>query len=516
MSAAPTAGVPSSGDVAAADADLLSGDVPLAFDVAAPVPPAAELGGVHLVGVGGVGMSGIARVLLARGLPVSGSDAKDVPVLAALRAVGGRVAAGFDAARLDGAGTVVASSAIRADNVELVAARERGLRVLHRSQGLQALMADRRAVAVAGTNGKTTTTSMLVVALQHAGLNPSFAVGGELRGAGTNAHEGTGDLFVAEADESDASFLVYEPELSVVTNVQPDHLDHYREAAAVERAFGAFAGRVRPGGVLVACADDPGAARLAAAVARAHEREPGAWPRVVTYGQSAAADVRLEDLEPEGGRTSFALVDAGRREGEVHLQVPGLHNALDAAAAYTAATRLGVPPATAVAGLEAFTGTRRRFEDRGRADGVRVYDDYAHNPAKVAAAVATGRQVAGEGRLVAVFQPHLYSRTMDFAGEFGAALGAADEVVVMDVYAAREDPVPGVTGGLVARAVPLPPERVAYVPSWGDAAREAAGRARPGDLVLTIGAGDVTMVAGEVLGELERRSPAATTGGGAA
>ncbi|WP_422631819.1 UDP-N-acetylmuramate--L-alanine ligase [Pseudokineococcus basanitobsidens] len=490
---------------------MTGGEVPLAFDVDEPVPPAAGLGGVHCVGVGGVGMSGIARVLLARGLPVSGSDAKDVPVLAALRAVGGRVAPGFDPGRLEGAGTVVASSAIRWDNPELVAARERGLRVLHRSQGLQALMADRRAVAVAGTNGKTTTTSMLVVALQHAGLDPSFAVGGELTGAGTNAHDGTGDLFVAEADESDASFLVYSPELSVVTNVQPDHLDHYGDAAAVERAFSAFAGRVRPGGVLVVCADDPGAARLADAVTAAGGREPGRWPRVVTYGLAPSADVRLVDLAPYGGRISFGLVDTAAGEGAVpvRLAVPGVHNALDAAAAYTAATRLGVLPRVAVDGLERFTGTRRRFEARGVAAGVRVFDDYAHNPAKVAAAVQTGRQVAGDGRLVVVFQPHLYSRTLDFAAEFGAALGAADDVLVMDVYAAREDPVPGVTGALVAGAVPLAAEHVAYVPSWGDVAQAATERVRPGDLVLTVGAGDVTMVAGEVLARLERRAAAA-------
>ncbi|ROP43086.1 UDP-N-acetylmuramate--L-alanine ligase [Pseudokineococcus lusitanus] len=489
---------------AAAD-DLLGGDVPTVFDVAAPVPPADDLGGVHLVGVGGIGMSGIARVLLARGLRVSGSDAKDLPVLAVLRALGGDVGAGFDPARLEGAGTVVAGSAIRPDNPELLAARERGLRVLHRSQGLQALMADRRAVAVAGTNGKTTTTSMLVVTLQHAGLDPSFAVGGELTGAGTNAHDGTGDLFVAEADESDASFLVYAPELSVVTNVQPDHLDHYGTPAAVERAFGAFAGRVRPGGTLVVCADDPGAARLAAAVRAAGAQRPGRWPAVVTYGLDAAADVRLVDVAPAGGRISFRLLEGDVDHGVVDLGVPGVHNALDAAAAWTAATRLGVDPATARAGLESFTGTRRRFEPRGTADGVRVYDDYAHNPAKVAAAVATGRQVAGAGRLVVVFQPHLYSRTLDFAAEFGAALASADEVLVMDVYAAREDPVPGVTGALVAGAVPLPAERVTYLPSWGDAAGAAAGRARPGDLVLTVGAGDVTMVAAEVLDVLARR-----------
>lgn len=472
------------------------------FDLEAPVPPADVLGAVHFVGVGGVGMSGIARVMLARGIPVSGSDAKDVPVLAALRALGGRVEVGFDSSRLDGVGTVVAGSAIRESNPELVEARARGLRVLHRSQALQAVMHGRRVAAVAGTNGKTTTTSMLTVVLQHARWDPSFAVGGELAGAGTNAHDGTGDVFVAEADESDSSFLVYSPQVAVVTNVQPDHLDHYGTVEALEDAFERFSARVQPGGVLVACADDRGSAALAAR-ARAAGRE------VVTFGASPDADVRVEDAVPEGGRTSFALLDPrlpGAR-ARVRLQVPGWHNVLDAAAAHAAAVALGVEPALAREGLEAFTGTRRRFEVRGEAGGVRVYDDYAHNPAKVAAAVATGRQVAGAGRLLVVFQPHLYSRTLDFAEEFGRALSPADEVLVMDVYAAREDPVPGVTGALVADRVDLPPGAVAYVPSWSAAAPEVVARTRPGDLVLTIGAGDVTMVAGEVLALLSQDAP---------
>ncbi len=487
------------------------------LDLDLVVPDAASLGPVHLVGVGGIGMSGIARILLARGVPVSGSDAKDVPVLAALRALGADVRTGFDAARLEGVATLVASSAVREDNVELVAARRRGLVVLHRSQALQALMRGRRGVAVAGTNGKTTTSSMLTVVLQHAGLDPSFAIGGELAGAATNAADGTGDVFVAEADESDSSFLVYTPELSVVTNVQPDHLDHYGTPENLEAAFARFAARLPAGGTLVVCADDPGSARLAAAV-----RGGGAGaPAVVSYGRDRDADVRVVDVAPEGGRTALTLRDGGRRVGRAVLRVPGEHNALNAAAAYAAATRLGVAPADALGGLEAFTGTRRRFEHRGDAAGVRVYDDYAHNPAKVAAAVATGRQVAGGGRLVVVFQPHLYSRTLDFAAQFGAALAGADEVVVMDVYAAREDPVPGVTGALVADAVAAAAggrvgDRVVFEPSWSASAQRVVERAGPGDLVLTVGAGDVTLLGREVLALLADRAGASGGGAGGA
>jgi len=475
-------------------------------DLTAPVPPADRLAPVHFLGIGGIGMSGIARIMLARGLAVSGSDAKDVPVLEALRAVGARAEVGFDPARLDGVRTVVASSAIRADNPELVRARELGLTVLHRSQALQSLMLGHRAVAVAGTNGKTTTSSMLTVLLQVAGLDPSFALGGELVGAGTNGHAGTGEVFVAEADESDSSFLVYTPEVSVVTNVQADHLDHYGTVEKVVEAFEAFADRLGPDGTLVACADDPGSAALARR-ARADGR------RVVTWGTDPSSDVVVGDVRLVDGRSRFTLLersadDAGRPGAEVWLQVPGMHNVIDAAGAWTAARALGVGAGPAREGLAAFTGTRRRFEARGEVGGVRVYDDYAHNPAKVAAAVATGRQVAGTGRLVVVFQPHLYSRTLDFAAEFGQALSDADEVVVMDVYAAREDPVPGVTGALVADQVDLPAGRVAYVPSWSAVPADVVSRARPGDLVLTVGAGDVTMVGREVLTLLRQAQPA--------
>ena len=458
--------------------------------------PPEDLGRVHFVGVGGAGMSGIARILLARGFPVSGTDAKDSVTLAALRALGADVRVGHSAAAVEGADTVVVSTAIRSDNPELVAARERGLRVIPRAAALASVMHGRRSVAVAGTHGKTTTTSLLTVALQHAGTDPSFAIGGNLNESGANAHSGSGDLFVAEADESDGSFLLYEPYAAVVTNVEPDHLDHYGTPEAVTAAFEAFVARVRGDGFVVLCADDPGAVALAPVAA-------AGGVRVRTYGETADSDLTLADLSLAGLGSSFEAVWRGRRLGRVELRLPGRHNALDAAAALSVGLELGLPFADLASGLAAFAGTRRRFELKGSARGVRVFDSYAHHPTELAADLRAARDVAGRGRVVVVFQPHLYSRTRFFAEQFGAALGLADEVVVMDVYAAREDPEPGVSGALVAAAVPLPPERVTYQPSWSAVAGDLMARARAGDVVLTCGAGDVTMIGPEVLALLE-------------
>jgi UDP-N-acetylmuramate--alanine ligase len=476
------------------------------------VPPADQLGRVHFIGIGGAGMSGIARILLSRGTTVSGSDAKDSRGLAALRALGADVQVGHDVAHLDEADTVVVSSAVRETNPELAGARERGLLVLHRSQALAAVMRGKRAVAVAGTHGKTTTTSMLTVALQACGADPSFAIGGELTEGGANAHDGTGDVFVAEADESDGSFLLYRPQVAVITNVEPDHLDHYGTGEAVEAAFDAFCDCVMPGGAVVVCADDPGAARVAA---RAAKRRP-ADLTVLAYGESEAATVRVAEVETGPAGAAFVLhARATGPDGRaLRLRVPGRHNALNAAAAWAAATWLGFDSEQVVGGLESFGGTRRRFEAKGAAGGVRVFDDYAHHPTEVAAVLRAARGVAGQGRVVAVFQPHLYSRTRIFAEDFGAALGLADEVVVMDVYAAREDPEPGVSGALVASAVPLAADRVSFVPSWSAVAADVAGRVRPGDLVLTIGAGDVTMLGPQILAVLGA-APTAGAGAGA-
>jgi UDP-N-acetylmuramate--alanine ligase len=464
-----------------------------AADVAAwtdPVPSLPELGAVHFVGIGGAGMSGIARILLARGVRVSGSDRRDTPTLLALRALGARVEVGHDPAHLGDADTLVVSTAIRHDNPELVAARTRGLRVLPRAVALAAVMAGRRSVAVAGTHGKTSTTSMLTVAVQACGADPSFAIGGDLNESGSNAHSGEGDVFVAEADESDRSFLLLAPFAGIVTNVEADHLDNYGDLAAVEAAFDTFLATVHPEGFVVLCADDPGAARLGGVPTKA---------RVRTYGLAEDADLRLVDLQVAQEGTSYTAVLDGRVLGRVAIQLPGEHMALNSAAALLAGLELGLPAAGLIDGLARFGGVHRRFELKGVAGGVRVYDDYAHHPTEVTAQLRAARAVAGRGRLVVAFQPHLYSRTLEFAEGFGRALGLADEVVVMDVYGAREDPVPGVTGAMVADAVPLPPERVLFESSWSAAAPALAARARPGDLVMTMGAGDVSMVGPEVL-----------------
>jgi len=477
-----------------------------AADVAAwkdPIPPLESLGAVHFIGIGGAGMSGIARIMLARGLQVSGTDRRDSPALRALAALGARVEVGHEGAHLGDASTVVVSTAIRPDNPELVAARERGLRVVPRAVALAAVMAGRRSVAVAGTHGKTSTTSMLTVAVQACGVDPSFAIGGTLNESGSNAHAGQGDVFLAEADESDRSFLLLGPYGAIVTNVEADHLDNYGDLAAVEAAFDRFVATVPAEGFLVLCADDPGAARLAGS---------GSPARLRTYGQGRDADLRLVDLTVAPDGTRYTAVLDGTELGPVHIQLPGTHMALNSAAALLAGLELGLPAAGLIAGLGRFGGVRRRFELKGVAAGVRVFDDYAHHPTEVAAQLRAARAVVGSGRLLVLFQPHLYSRTAQFADGFGEALGLADEVVVMEVYGAREDPVPGVTGAMVADRVPLPAGRVAYEPSWSAAAPVMAARARPGDLVVTMGAGDVSMVGPEVLAAL-REEPGTTADG---
>jgi UDP-N-acetylmuramate--alanine ligase len=464
--------------------------------VPSAIPAAEQLGRVHLVGVGGAGMSGIARILLARGLSVSGCDAKDSPVLDPLRALGIHVDVGHDPAHVHDVDTVVVSSAIRATNPERVAAQQLGRLVLLRGAALASVMAGRHGLAVAGTHGKTTTTSMLTVAMQAAGRDPSYAIGGDLDLPGSNAHDGTGDFFVAEADESDRSFLLLSPMGAVVTNVEVDHLDNYGEPAAVHEAFATFVGRIEVGGTLVVGADDPGSRALLAVAAQR-------GLQALSFGVAPDADVRVADLELTAGGSTFDLVVAGERLGQVSLRVPAPFNAINAAGALALGLSVGLPFEDMARGLAGFTGARRRFELKGAENGVRVYDDYAHHPTEVATgALAAARGVAGDGRVIAVFQPHLYSRTRAFAAEFGRALGAADLVVVMDVYAAREDPIPGVTGALVAGEVPLEPGLVRFEPDWEAVPELVASLARTGDVVVTIGAGDVTRIGPLVLQQL--------------
>lgn len=463
-----------------------------------PVEPAANLGRCHFVGIGGIGMSGIARVMAGRGITVSGSDAKDVPVLAQLRQLGVDAAVGFDEARLLAADTVIVGSAIKPDNPEVVAARAAGKRVIHRSQALQAVMAGRRGIAVAGTNGKTTTSSMIAAALVHTDADPSYAIGGELVASGVNGAHGAGEVFVAEACESDKSFVVYRPEVSLVTNVQADHLDFYGTEDAVHEAFREFASCLPDDGVLVVCQDDPGAASLG-------DFAEAAGTRVVRYGSSSECAFVVSDFEqsPKGAAAKITTEDGTSQV--LQLAVPGWHNALNATGALAVLVAVGQTLEQGLAGLAAFTGTRRRFERVGVADGVVVYDDYAHNPPKVAAALSTGRQVAGAGRLLVVFQPHLYSRTRDFAQEFGVALSGADVVLVMDVYPAREEPIAGVTGQLVAEAVVPGYAKVQYEVDPDTVVRELVRQAAPGDVVLTVGAGDVTQLAPQVVAGLANR-----------
>ena len=459
-----------------------------------------ELRRAHLIGIGGAGMSGIARILLARGAAVSGSDAKESRALLSLRAQGATLFVGQQASNLDALAeppsAVVVSTAIKETNPELAAARERGIPVLHRAQALAGLMEGHRVACIAGTHGKTSTTSMLTVALQHCRLDPSFAIGGDLNESGANAHHGTGGIFVAEADESDGSFLTYTPSVAVVTNVEPDHLDHHGTAEAYVKVFTEFVGRIAPGGLLIVCGDDEAASALGDEAA-----ELGV--RVWRYGRSVtgAEDARVLSYLPlpDGGVVRISL---GGEEFDVTVAVPGEHMALNAIAALLAGVELGAPVSGLAEGLAAFGGVRRRFEFKGRAGDVRVYDDYAHHPTEVAAQLRAVRTAAGEGRVVVVFQPHLYSRTKTFFREFASALSLADEVVVLDVYGAREDPEPGVTGALIADQVSVP---VHYEPAFDVAAGLVAGLAKPGDLVVTMGAGDVTQLGPEILAELDKR-----------
>ncbi|WP_235020099.1 UDP-N-acetylmuramate--L-alanine ligase [Ruania rhizosphaerae] len=448
---------------------------------------------VHLIAIGGAGMSVIAELLLAGGAQVSGSDRQDSAVLRRLADLGARVHVGHAAEHVLGADLVVVSSAIGSDNVELRAAREAGIEIVHRSVALAQASAGKDFVAVAGAHGKTTTSAMLAVALRDAGGDPSFAIGGAVLALGSGARAGTGQVFVAEADESDGSFLNYTPRVAIVTNIEPDHLDHYGTPAAFEAAFDDFAGRVVPGGLVITCADDEGAARFA-------ERVRAGGTRVRTYGSHPAADVRLDRIVLEPSAASARLL-APEGEFELELAVPGEHNLRNAAAAWCAGVELGVAAETMAAGLGTFTGTARRFEDRGTVAGVRVVDDYAHNPTKVAAAVRTGRGAVGAGRVLVLFQPHLFSRTQTFAAEFADALAGADEVILTAIYPAREEPRPGVTSALISDRLP----GARYVPDHRHAAHAVADLAREGDLVMTIGAGDVTVLGEVVLDRLRER-----------
>ena len=436
-------------------------------------------------------MSGLARLLLARAVRVSGSDLKESPALTQLRAAGAEVLVGHDASNVGEAEAVVISTAIGGENPEVVEAGRRGIPVLARAQVLAALMRERRGVAIAGTHGKTTTTSMLAVILEHSGSDPTYIVGGDLNESGSNARAGSGDLFVAEADESDGSFLLLDPEVAVITNVEDDHLDFFRDREEIEAAFVAFCLRSEK---VVACADDPGTVRVVEAA--------GAKP--LWYGERATEGVRLIDLRavPAGTEARVQVTGVGHDlwEGELKVPVPGRQYAVNAAGAVAAAILLGVPPAAAAEAVQSYGGVRRRWERQGSARGADFVDDYAHHPTEIAATLSAARDHPSR-RLVAVFQPHRYTRTATMWRSLGESLRGADMVVVTDVYGAGEEPVAGVTGKLVVDGLveAQPGKRAVYLPRRLDLAAFLAREIRAGDLVLTLGAGDITMLAGETL-----------------
>ena len=452
----------------------------------------------YFIGIGGAGMSVVAELLLAEGETISGSDARASDVTKYLAGLGVTVFIGQDSANVPDDAIVVISSAIRESNPELAISRMRGQQILHRSQALALAAKGRDFVAVAGAHGKTTTSAMLATAIRTMGGDPSWAIGGHVTGVGAGGHLGSGSVFVAEADESDASFLNYAPRIEIVTNVEPDHLDHYGTPEAFEEAFVQFSHRLVPGGLLVACADDPGSARLAV-------RALDDGIRVVTYGRCEAISgaerhVRITAESHLAGRARGTLTDAS---GDVDLElgVVGAHNLLNAAGAWAAATELGYGGSDVARALESFSGTGRRFEIRGEASGITVIDDYAHHPTEVRATLEAAREYAGTGRVIALFQPHLYTRTRNFASQFADSLSLADRAIVTSVYAAREDPVPGVEGHLICDVM----ESGEFIADMTEAAQAAADGAQPGDVVLTIGAGDVTELGPVILDRISER-----------
>lgn len=447
-------------------------------------------GRIHFVGIGGAGMSAIAKVLLEMGQPVSGSDIKESANIARLREQGAQIAIGHSAENIAGASTVVISSAIPETNPELAAAREQGVEVLIRAQMLVKLAEGRTMIAVAGTHGKTTTTSMIAVVLERAGVSPTFVIGGELNDIGTNAQYGSGGLFVAEADESDGSFMYLSPKMAVVTNVEADHLDHYRSFEEIEATFEQFLAKLPPDGLAIICGDAPNLAAIA-------ERS---GVRTITYGLADHNNVTAADVQALDGGISFAVSERGSALGTASLQVPGSHNVANALATIAVCRALDVPFDEIARVLGEFSGVKRRFQRIGACGQVTVVDDYAHHPTEVRATLAAARSGSWR-RVVCVFQPHRYSRTKLLGSDFGLAFDDADMVVLTDVYGAGEEPEPGVSGKLLVDAIlhRSPHAAVAYIPKRGEIALFLRGSVREGDLVITMGAGDVWAVGPELL-----------------
>lgn len=461
-------------------------------DFTADVP--TNPGIVHFVGIGGAGMSGIARLFAEAGIIVTGSDSRETAVVRGLRDLGILVHIGHDAAHIGNPSALVVSGAIAEDNPEYLAARSRGIPTVHRAKALAWLTKERRLVSVAGAHGKTTSTAMIVTALRELGADSGFVNGGVIRSLGVSAAGGSDDIFVVEADESDGSFLLYNTAVALITNVDPDHLDFFGSEQRFFDAFADFANHATE--AVVISADDTGARAIMPRLAA---------DRLTTFGEHPDAHVRVHSVTLGPG-VSFTIEWRGGQFA-IALSVPGLHNALNAAGAFGVLMRLGFEPRASAEALAAFTGAERRFEFRGDVAGVRVFDDFAHHPAEVSAALRGARAVAGRGRVIAIFQPHLFSRTRMLAREFAEALESlADVTVLVPIYGARQEPEPGVTSGLIAEAFD-DGSRVMGFESWDEAARFAAATAKPGDIIMPMGGGDIAGIIPSLISALESRWP---------
>ena len=449
---------------------------------------------VHFVGIGGAGMSGLARIMASEGVRVTGSDAKESSVLAALRAVGVRAEEGHAAKNIEGADFLVFSSAISPENPELIHANELKIPCLTRAQALAILMSESKSIAVAGTHGKTTTTSMLTVAIQGCGEDPSFAIGGILKASGSNAHKGTGQYFVAEADESDGSFVEYHPFGAIITNIEHDHVDFFDTPKSVFDAFADFVDTISMDGFLIYCADDDGASSIGRAVTHC---------RTFTYGANEESDLHIDQIQLSPSTSRARALWQGRLIGILELQTPGHHNLLNAAAALTAGLALGLPATQLLAGLATFHGTGRRFEFKGQVHGIRVVDDYGHHPTEIQVTLETARRYATDGRLLVIFQPHRYSRTRAFTAQFAKTLDRADHAWVLEVYASSEKPIPGVSGLSITKLM----KNGTFEPNFMSTISAVVEEARPGDVILTLGAGDVSSLGPLIIEALSLKYP---------
>lgn len=444
---------------------------------------------VHFIGIGGSGMSGLARIAISHGIKVSGSDSSDSSVLTALKAVGAEIFIGHKSENIKGADLIVYSNAIKDNNPEREAGLKSGIPEITRAVALALLMSESISIAVAGTHGKTTTSSMATVALQSAGADPSFAIGGILKSSGSNAHRGSGKYFVAEADESDGSFVAYHPYAAIVTNVEWDHVDHFKNEAQVFDVFKDFVQTIT--GFLIYCADDEGARKIAST----------AKIKTIGYGKSESAALRVDQIQLNASGSTARVLWNGAKIGMLELSVPGEHNVLNAAAVLAVGLELGLPAASLLDGLVKFHGAGRRFELKGSAGGVRIIDDYGHHPTEIRVTLEAARRYAGGGKLLVIFQPHRYSRTKVFTKEFADSLSLADSVWMLEVYAASEQPITGVTSANIVKLM----KNAKFEPNFLTVTEEIAKAANPGDVIITLGAGDVSSLGTLILEELHKR-----------